>query len=162
MEESRRKRRGKCLAALAGLVMLAGATAMLVATRPGPVPGTTPAQPAAARPSADPDPNLGPSHVDYQRPGARIASLMQKANMVGLAVGTVERGQVRFVRGYGETLAGSGEPVTPDTVFRWASLSKGVAASLLAKLAGEGKLLALANAYQQATGFHRKHPTLPG
>jgi beta-lactamase class C len=140
MEESTRKRSGKCLAALAGLIMLAGTTATLVATKQGPVPGNTPAQPVAAGPSADPDSNLGPSQVDYRRLEARIASLMQKANVVGLAAGTVERGQVRFVRGYGETLAGSGEPVTPDTVFRWASLSKGVAGSLLAKLAGEGKL----------------------
>ena len=34
--------------------------------------------------------------------------------------------------------------------------------TFLGPLFGEGKLLALANAYQQATGFHRKHPTLPG
>lgn len=60
--------------------------------------------------------------------------------MVGLAVGTVELGQVRFVRGYGETIAGSGTPVTPDTVFRWASVSKGVASALVAKLAEQGKL----------------------
>jgi beta-lactamase class C len=65
---------------------------------------------------------------------------MQQPDMVGLAVGTVERGQVRFVRGYGETLAGSGAPVTPSTVFRWASVSKGVASTLIAKLAREGKL----------------------
>ena len=34
--------------------------------------------------------------------------------------------------------------------------------TFLGPLFGEGKLLALANAYQQATGFHLKHPTLPG
>src|SRR5688500_1603264 len=34
--------------------------------------------------------------------------------------------------------------------------------TFLGPLFGEGKLLALANAYQQATGFHRRHPTLPG
>jgi beta-lactamase class C len=59
---------------------------------------------------------------------------------VGLAVGTIERGQVRFIRGFGETLAGSANPVTPDTVFRWASLSKSVASALVAKLAEEGSL----------------------
>ena len=34
--------------------------------------------------------------------------------------------------------------------------------TFLGPLFGEGKLLALANAYQQATGFHRRHPKLPG
>lgn len=81
-----------------------------------------------------------PSRVDYHRLEERIARLMQEPNMVGLAVGTIERGQARFVRGYGETSAGSGVRVTPDTVFRWASLSKAVASALVAKLAAERRL----------------------
>ena len=60
--------------------------------------------------------------------------------MVGLAVGIVENGRITFLNGYGETLAGSGEKVTPETVFRWASVSKGVAATMVAKLAEQGKL----------------------
>lgn len=60
--------------------------------------------------------------------------------MVGLAVGIVENGEITFLKGYGETVSGSGEMVTPGTVFRWASVSKGVAADMVAKLAGEGKL----------------------
>ena len=60
--------------------------------------------------------------------------------MVGLAVGVIEDGEIRFLKGYGETVAGSGDPVTPDTVFRWASVSKGVASTMLAKLAEQGKL----------------------
>ena len=60
--------------------------------------------------------------------------------MVGLAVGVVENGRITFLRGYGETLAGSGDPVTPQTVFRWASVSKGVAATMVAKLAEQGKI----------------------
>jgi len=34
--------------------------------------------------------------------------------------------------------------------------------TFLGQLFGEGKLLALANAYQLATGFHLRHPVLPG
>ena len=34
--------------------------------------------------------------------------------------------------------------------------------TFIGQLFGEGKLLALANAYQQKTGFHLRHPTLPG
>lgn len=95
---------------------------------------------ATAGLSAEPVVAAGPSPVDYARFDQRIGRLMQEPDMVGLAIGTVENGQVRFVKGYGETLAGSGEPVTPDTVFRWGSLSKGVAAALVVKLEQEGKL----------------------
>ncbi|MEN3746219.1 serine hydrolase domain-containing protein [Sphingomonas sp. HF-S3] len=88
----------------------------------------------------EPPADASPARVDYRRLDARITALMQDPDMVGLAVGTVERGRVRFVKGYGETVAGSGVPITPDTVFRWASLSKSVAAALVAGLADEGKL----------------------
>jgi beta-lactamase class C len=60
--------------------------------------------------------------------------------MVGLAVGVVENGRITFLKGYGETLKGSGDPVTAETVFRWASCSKGLAATMVAKLAEEGKI----------------------
>ena len=60
--------------------------------------------------------------------------------MVGLAVGVVENGRITFLNGYGETLEGSGDPVTAQTVFRWASVSKGVAGAIAAKLAEQGKL----------------------
>lgn len=81
-----------------------------------------------------------PARVNYRQLDQRIALVMQEPNMVGLAVAAVERGRLRFIRGYGETLAGSGERVTPDTVFRWASLSKGVASALVTRLADEGRV----------------------
>src|SRR5437764_6014885 len=65
---------------------------------------------------------------------------MAKPAMVGLAVGVVENGRITFLQGYGETLERSGDPVTPETVFRWASVSKGVAATMVAKLAEQGKI----------------------
>ncbi|TMJ17773.1 MAG: beta-lactamase family protein, partial [Alphaproteobacteria bacterium] len=39
-----------------------------------------------------------------------------------------------------ETVAGSGDRVTPNTIFRWASLSKGVAGDMVALLAARNKL----------------------
>src|SRR5512139_388899 len=72
--------------------------------------------------------------IDYRRLDSRLQMLAQQPNMIGLAVGVVEDGDITFLKGYGETVAGSGDPVTPDTVFRWASLSKGVAADLVTKL----------------------------
>ena len=78
--------------------------------------------------------------VDYRLLDARLQQLMKKPVMVGLAVGIVENGRITFLKGYGETLEGSGDPVTPETVFRWASCSKGVAATMVAKLAEQGKI----------------------
>lgn len=80
------------------------------------------------------------SVIDYQRLDQRLNLLMQEPAMVGLAVAVVEDGQIRFIKGYGATEAGGAEPVTPRTVFRWASVSKGVAADMVAKLADQGKL----------------------
>jgi beta-lactamase class C len=132
--------RGKWLAAALGLALVAAAAVTLGITRPKPSVPNRPAQTAASGLSADPVSDGMPSKVDYRRLAERITALMQVPDMVGLAVGTVERGQVRFARGFGETVAGSGDPVTPDTVFRWASLSKSVASALVAKLAEEGRL----------------------
>ena len=78
--------------------------------------------------------------VDYRLLDARLQQLMKKPAMVGLAVGVVENGRITFLKGYGETLEGSGDPVTPETVFRWASCSKGLAATMVAKLAEQGKV----------------------
>jgi beta-lactamase class C len=78
--------------------------------------------------------------VDYRLLDARLQRLMDRPTMVGLAIGVVENGRITFLKGYGETLAGSGDPVTPETVFRWASCSKGVAATMIAKLAEQGKV----------------------
>lgn len=83
---------------------------------------------------------ITPSDVDYRRLDRRITELMREPDMVGLGVGIIEKGQVRFLKGYGETVAGSGQAVTPDTVFRWASLSKGLAAALVVGLAEDGRV----------------------
>ena len=82
--------------------------------------------------------------VDYAALDARLKRLIERPGMVGLSVGVIEGGRITFLSGYGETLAGSDEKVTPQTVFRWASVSKGVAGTMVAKLAEQGKLNLLA------------------
>ena len=81
-----------------------------------------------------------PSEIDYRTLDQRLQRLVAQPSMVGLAVAVVENGDIRFLKGYGVTTAGTNEPVTPDTIFRWASVSKGVAGDMVAKLAAEGKL----------------------
>jgi beta-lactamase class C len=80
------------------------------------------------------------SRIDYAELDERLKRMAEKPTMVGMAVGIVEEGRITFLSGYGETLEGSGEKVTPETVFRWASVSKGVASTMVAKLAEEGRL----------------------
>jgi beta-lactamase class C len=82
----------------------------------------------------------GDRTIDYRALNARLQRLMQQHSMVGMAVGVVENGRITFLNGYGETVAGSGDRVSPDTVFRWASVSKGVAATMVAKLAEQGRV----------------------
>lgn len=140
MQRLKKARWGTKLAAVLALSLVTGAAATLGINSLAPIAPNGHVRAAAKEQSADP--NLGSrlSKVDYRRLEERIAMLMQEPGMVGLAVGTVERGQVRFVKGYGETLANSGDAITPDTVFRWASLSKGVASALIVELADDGRL----------------------
>lgn len=77
--------------------------------------------------------------VDYERLDERLKRLAQDEEIVGLAVAVIEDGQITFAEGYGVTRLG-GNPVTTDTVFRWASLSKGVASTAIGKMAAEGQL----------------------
>ena len=138
MDKTRTTHRGAILA-IFGIIIMTVAIAVIVASRLT-IPGRPVATGAEYRETIVRLVASQPAKVDYHRLEARIQQLMQDPDMVGLAVGTVEGGTVRFVKGYGETLAGSGVPVTPDTVFRWASLSKSVAAALVVGLADDGKL----------------------
>lgn len=139
-----------------GLVGLIWAATLLV-TSPAPPPTTGEALRARFKLDVREAAPRRASTVDYARLDERLNRLMEDPAMVGLAVAIVEDGEVRFVKGYGETMAGSGDPVTPDTVFRWASLSKGVAADMVAALAAEGRL-----SLSDPVGRHAASLRLPG
>ena len=103
------------------------------------------ALPAGARP------------VDTEALDARLNRLMKERGMVGMAVVVVEDGQIIHRKGYGVTLQGSGDPVTEDTVFRWASLSKAIGAAMAVKLAEDGKI-----DLSRAIGSYNTTLRLPG
>lgn len=77
--------------------------------------------------------------VDYQKLDERLTRLAQDDAIVGLAVAVIEDGEITFAEGYGVTRLG-GDPITDTTVFRWASLSKGVASTTVGKMATKGQL----------------------
>jgi beta-lactamase class C len=76
--------------------------------------------------------------IDYRTLDQQLAELAARPEMAGLAVAIVEAGELRFVRTYGVVDKSTGAPVTPETVFRWASVSKTVTGMLAATLASEG------------------------
>ena len=123
---------------LGAFVLLMGGT--LLAMRPHPAVNSQNSKLTAAHLKLAAVSTEARRDVDYRLLDARLKQLMTKPTMVGLAVGVVENGRITFLQGYGETLAGSGDRVTPETVFRWASCSKGVAATMVAKLAEQGKI----------------------
>lgn len=65
---------------------------------------------------------------------------MARYQLPGLAVGVIEDGKIVYVRTAGELAAGSGKPVTPDTVFKIASNTKAMTTALLARLVAAHKL----------------------
>ena len=76
--------------------------------------------------------------IDYRALDQQLSALARRPEMAGLAVAVVEDGELRFVRTYGVADASTGAPVTPHTLFRWASVSKTATGALAAALAKDG------------------------
>lgn len=81
------------------------------------------------------DAGSGPQAID-----AVVRATIERYQLPGIAVGVIEDGKVTFARGYGETISGSGDPVTTKTLFKIASNSKAMTAATLARLVQQGKL----------------------
>ena len=69
-----------------------------------------------------------------------VQATIARYDLPGIAVGVIVDGKVVYARGHGETVAGSGEPVTTRTLFKIASNSKAMTGALLARLVQQGKL----------------------
>ena len=67
-----------------------------------------------------------------------LASRMETLKVPGVSVAVVDEGRVAWARGYGQT--GEGAPVTPETLFQAASLSKAVSAMVALRLVELGAL----------------------
>lgn len=71
---------------------------------------------------------------------AFIAGEMAKADIPGLAVGLAKGGTVRLARGYGFADLARRRPVTAETMFHIASITKTVTATAVMRLAEQGRL----------------------
>ena len=78
--------------------------------------------------------------IDYRALDRQLSDLSRRPEMAGLAVAVVEDGELRFVRTYGVADRSTGAPVTPHTLFRWASVSKTATGVLAAAMAKDGTI----------------------
>jgi CubicO group peptidase (beta-lactamase class C family) len=102
------------------------------------------ATPALAKPSADDlrrisemetrlAPLAGPTRV------LALTERMAELKVPGVSVAFIEDGKVKWARTYGVAVAG-GRPVTPETLFQAASMSKALAATATLRLVEQGRL----------------------
>lgn len=82
-------------------------------------------------------PPLLASNVEFEQ---ALSTLVNDSDMVGLAAAVVREGEITYIETWGVRELGSSAEITFDTKFRIASLSKGFAATLAAKLVTQGKL----------------------
>ena len=66
--------------------------------------------------------------------------LMKSSGIPGMAVAVVQGGKTLYAKGFGVRDTRTGEKVDPDTVFQLASLSKPIAATVVAHQAGTGSI----------------------
>ena len=101
---------------------------------PAPVPSSVSVDNA---PQKLPSPRVKQTLVDYQRWLNRLA---QRDAVAGLATAVVIDGKVVYEGTVGYADASTKQPITPDTVFRLASLSKAFATAIAGLLIDDGKL----------------------
>lgn len=71
---------------------------------------------------------------------AAVADGMRRDGAVGMAVGVIDGDRIVYLKGYGYADREAKTPVTTRTMFRWASVSKPLAAIAALQLAEQGRL----------------------
>ena len=78
--------------------------------------------------------------LDRARIDADFDAVFTRYRLPGLAVGVIEAGHVVYMRTAGERVAGGGEPIDADTLFKIASDSKAMTTGVMARLVDQGRL----------------------
>ncbi|HVJ03407.1 MAG TPA: serine hydrolase domain-containing protein [Sphingomonas sp.] len=130
----------KSLLAVAGAALIAGGTA---AAQPGdprcPDPAPTAGGPSNAH-TRHVEANLNPAVI---RPGARPFSLIERMRayqVPGISVAVIHEGKLAWARGWGLRDTVTCAPVTPDTAFQAASISKLATAMIALRLVEQDKI----------------------
>jgi CubicO group peptidase (beta-lactamase class C family) len=72
--------------------------------------------------------------------GLTLAQLMEKMRVPGVSVAVIKDFEIHWAKGYGIADVTTGAPVTTDTIFQAASISKPTAAMGIMRLVQDGKL----------------------
>ena len=86
--------------------------------------------------------------------------VMRRTKIPGMAVAVVKDGQVVYAKGFGVRRVGSPERIDADTVFQLASMSKPIAATVVAGLIGDGGVSWDTLAVSKLPGFSLSDPTV--
>ncbi len=73
-------------------------------------------------------------------PTFSLTDRMAQYRVPGVSIAVVEDGRIAWARGFGVTVAGTSDPVTPATLFQAASISKPIAATAMLRMVDEGAL----------------------
>jgi CubicO group peptidase (beta-lactamase class C family) len=72
--------------------------------------------------------------------GFTLEQLMEKMRVPGVSVAVIKDFEIHWAKGYGTSDVTTGAPVTPDTIFQAASISKPTAAMGVMRLVQDGKM----------------------
>lgn len=134
---------------LAGLLLLALACGPKNTTAPeapgGAAAPTCPECPTCETPDAttaslDPEEPEPPETLDVEAIDTYLEAHAARPGQVGMSVAVMKDGEIVFARGYGTRAVAKDDPVTPDTTFAIASISKQFTCAAALLLAEDGKL----------------------
>ncbi len=111
--------------------LIAGAAAVSGATAQDLVVGATPGEDVIAVPA-------GAIEAAIAELPRIVTEIMERSGVPGMSVGVVHEGALVFAEAFGVRDMASGAPVTTDTVFQIASISKPVSATVTAVAVGQG------------------------
>jgi CubicO group peptidase (beta-lactamase class C family) len=89
-----------------------------------------------------------------------IQEIMKKRSVVGLSVAVVKEGKIVYTHSFGLKDVESNTPLTDETLFRIASISKSFSATSIMQLV-EAKKLSLADDFSKLVGFKVRNPKFP-
>ncbi|HCU93196.1 MAG TPA: serine hydrolase [Actinobacteria bacterium] len=95
--------------------------------------------------------------VDKHEMEARVGAILNRRPAVGFAVGVVRNGSLEFFHGHGVADIASNTPITQDTVFRIASITKTFTAIAVMQLWEQG----LVDLDAPASGYLRAYRLIP-
>ena len=88
---------------------------------------------------------------------AVVLDEMARQNIVGMAVGIVQNGNIYYASGYGHADLERKLPVTTNTIFRWSSISKTLTATAALKLVEENSGFSLNDKVTEHVSYWPEH-----